>query len=330
MSNLFDDEESLSEEAIDYELEMHEGESEALATDFLTMYLQENRGTALLTAEEEVFLAKQIEDGRLAADLLENKNYSLSEEPDLEKRVLLGKEARTALVRANVRLVINIAKRYRGQGLDFMDLIQEGNIGLLTAVDKFDYTLGNRFSTYATWWIRQSITRAIANFGRTIRIPANKGVHIRQIYRAKRDLEQRIGRPPAPEEIAEETGISLARVHLLFRITTPVLSLDQPAGSDADSDLGSFVEDEGITSPNEVVATQLLRDKIEEILEKLSPKETNVLCLRYGLRGNKSHTLKEVGELFNLSRERIRQIEKNALRKLRQPQLGGDLHYYLN
>lgn len=320
----------LEEQTINFEDEFEVEESEALATDFLAMYLQENRGTSLLTADEEVTLAKQIEIGKNALETLEGKNYLLEERFELEELISAGEDARAALVKANVRLVINIAKRYRGQGLDFLDLIQEGNVGLLTAVDKFDYTMGNRFSTYATWWIRQSITRAIANHGRTIRIPANKGVHIRQIYRAKRDLEQKTGRTPTDEEVAAETGLTPERVRRLFQITTPLLSLDQPAGTESDNELGVFVQDEDALSPTEAVATNILREKIEELLGKLSVKETNILCLRYGLRGNKSHTLKEVGELFDLSRERIRQIEKNALRKLRQPQLGGDLHYYLN
>ncbi|HUM68796.1 MAG TPA: sigma-70 family RNA polymerase sigma factor, partial [Chloroflexota bacterium] len=244
--------------------------------------------------------------------------------------VTQGEEARAALTRANVRLVINIAKKYRDQGLDFLDLIQEGNVGLITAVDKFDYTMGNRFSTYATWWIRQSITRAIANHGRTIRIPANKGVTIRRLYRAKRELEQVYGRAATAEELAEETNMPIHRVQMLLEITMPLLSLEQPAGQEADNELGSFVEDSEGPQPTELVARKLLSEKIEELLDKLPPKETNILCLRYGLRGYKSHTLKEVGDLFNLSRERIRQIERNALRKLRQPQLGGDLFYYLN
>jgi len=298
--------------------------------DFLSMYLVENRGTALLTAAEEVYLAQQMEAGRAAAKKLRRANLKESDKEQLQKLVEQGEEARSALTQANVRLVINIAKKYRDQGLDFLDLIQEGNVGLITAVDKFDYTRGNRFSTYATWWIRQSITRAIANHGRTIRIPANKGVAIRRIYRAKSELEQVYGRPATPEELAEETDLPLQRVRMLLEITMPLLSLEQPAGQEADNELGSFVEDSDEPQPTELVARKLLSEKIEELLDKLSPKETNILCLRYGLRGNHSHTLKEVGERFNLSRERIRQIERNALRKLRQPQLGGDLYYYLN
>ncbi|MBX3058090.1 MAG: sigma-70 family RNA polymerase sigma factor [Anaerolineae bacterium] len=327
---------SYFEDEVDYGVDLDESdfleEADGVAEeiDFLGLYLTENRGVTLLTAEDEVRLAKCIEAGRLAARRLKKGMVTAVEREELHRHVREGDEARTALTRANVRLVINIAKKYRDQGLDFLDLIQEGNVGLITAVDKFDYTLGNRFSTYATWWIRQSITRAIANHGRTIRIPANKGVTIRRLYRAKRELEQAYGRPATPEELAEETNMPIHRVRMLLEITMPLLSLEQPAGQEADNELGSFVENNEEPQPTELVAHKMLSERVEELLDKLTPKETNVLCLRYGLRGYKSHTLKEVGELFNLSRERIRQIERNALRKLRQPQLGGDLIYYLN
>lgn len=298
------------------------------AVDFLGLYLSDNREVGLLTADEERELAIQIEAGLAAQKAL--TKLSAEERPELMQLKMVGEIARTRLIRANVRLVINIAKRYRGQGLDFLDLIQEGNLGLLTAVDKYDYSMGNRFSTYATWWIRQSITRAIANHGRMIRIPANKGTFIRQIYRAKRHLEQEYGRPATPEELATETEMPVSRVRMLLDITRPLLSLEQPAGPEPDTELGSFVEDSTELAPGEQVAGKMLSEKIEQLLDNLSDRETDVLCLRYGLRGQNAHTLKEVGELFNLSRERIRQIEKNALRKLRQPQMGGDLHYYLN
>lgn len=331
---------SYFEDEVDYGVEfgvdldesglLEDADSVAEEIDFLGLYLTENRGVTLLTAEDEVRLAKRIEAGRLAARRLNKGMMTTVEREELHTRVQEGDEARTALTRANVRLVINIAKKYRDQGLDFLDLIQEGNVGLITAVDKFDYTMGNRFSTYATWWIRQSITRAISNHGRTIRIPANKGVTIRRLYRAKRELEQVYGRPATPEELAEETDMPIHRVRMLLEITMPLLSLEQPAGQEADNELGSYLEDSEEPQPTELVARKMLSERIEELLDKLSPKETNVLCLRYGLRGYQSHTLKEVGDLFNLSRERIRQIERNALRKLRQPQLGGDLYYYLN
>ena len=303
--------------------------SEPAAFDFLGQYLKESRRSALLTAQEEKMLAEQIAAGREADQFLQ-KTLSTEERQHWLCVKQRESEARARLVRANMRLVISIAKKYRGQGLDFLDLIQEGNVGLLTAVDKFDYTRGNRFSTYATWWIRQSITRAIANFGRTIRIPANKTTKIRQLYLAKQELEQQYGRPPKPEELAEYIEISPERVRTLLRITMPLLSLEQPAGPEPDMELGAFVEDKQSPQPNEAVAEKLLHERIERLLDHLTPRETSVLCLRYGLRGHEAHTLKEVGELFQLSRERIRQIEKTALKKLRQPQFGGDLVHYLN
>lgn len=305
------------------------GVGEPATFDFLGQYLKESRRTALLTAKEEVILAEQIAAGREADEKL--KAHLPSEERQywlcIKEREA---EARVNLVQANMRLVISIAKKYRGQGLDFLDLIQEGNVGLLTAVDKFDHTLGNRFSTYATWWIRQSMTRAIANHGRTIRIPANKTSSIRQLYLAKQELEQEYGRPPRPEELAEHTGMTPERVRLLLRITMPLLSLEQPAGPEPDTELGAFVEDDLSPQPNDAVAEKLLNERIDRLLDHLTPRETSVLCLRYGLRGHESHTLKEVGKMFDLSRERIRQIEKTALKKLRQPQYGADLHHYLN
>jgi RNA polymerase primary sigma factor len=305
------------------------GAGEPTAFDFLGQYLKESRRSALLTAQEEVFLAEQITAGQEADAQLKKQMPA-----DERQHWLCVKqhevEARSKLVRANMRLVISIAKRYRGQGLDFLDLIQEGNVGLLTAVDKFDHTLGNRFSTYATWWIRQSMTRAIANFGRIIRIPANKTSSIRQLYLAKQELEQEYGRPPKPEELAEHTGMTPERIRMLLRITTPLLSLEQPAGPEPDTELGAFVEDSLALQPNEVVAEKMLHERIDGLLDHLTPRETSVLCLRYGLRGHESHTLKEVGKLFNLSRERVRQIEKSALKKLREPQYGADLYHYLN
>jgi RNA polymerase primary sigma factor len=305
------------------------GAGEPTTFDFLGQYLKESRRSKLLTAKEEVILAEQIAAGREADQQLKKKLASEERQYWLcikEREA----EARANLVRANMRLVISIAKKYRGQGLDFLDLIQEGNVGLLTAVEKFDHTMGNRFSTYATWWIRQSMTRAIANFGRIIRIPANKTSSIRQLYLAKQELEQEYGRPPRPEELAEHTGMSPERIRMLLRITMPLLSLEQPAGPEPDTELGAFVEDNLSPQPNDAVAEKMLHERIDRLLDHLTPRETSVLCLRYGLRGHESHTLKEVGKMFDLSRERIRQIEKTALKKLRQPQYGADLHHYLN
>ena len=305
------------------------GAGEPAAFDFLGQYLKDSRRSALLTAQEELFLAEQIAAGQ-EADAQLQKQIPADERQHWLCVKQHEAEARSKLVRANMRLVISIAKRYRGQGLDFLDLIQEGNVGLLTAVDKFNHTLGNRFSTYATWWIRQSMTRAIANYGRIIRIPANKTSSIRQLYLAKQELEQELGRPPMPEELAHHTNMSPERISMLMRITMPLLSLEQPAGSEPDTELGAFVEDSLSLQPNEIVAEKMLNERIDGLLDHLTPRETSVLCLRYGLRGHESHTLKEVGKLFNLSRERVRQIEKSALKKLREPQYGADLYHYLN
>lgn len=298
--------------------------------DFLGMYLQENRVEPLLTAEEEVKLAKRMEAGKKARCRLKNEdNLSPADTDRLNQLIECEKLAREQIVRANTRLVISIAKRYREQGLDFLDLIQEGNVGLLTAVDKFDYTLGNRFSTYATWWIRQSITRALANHSRTIRIPANQYTQIRQLYRLKRDIEQKNSRPATLEELAAAMDTSIERINWLFEITRPLLSLEQPAGQDGDTELGSYIEDLDNARPHESVAGKMLREHLEGLLNDLPTREAHILCLRYGLEGYEPHTLTELGKIFHLSRERVRQIEKNALKKLALPQMGGHLRHYL-
>ncbi len=303
--------------------------SKEVDIDFLSMYLRDNRNQTLLTAEEEISLAKAIEAGKNATEKLEIGEISSAERDKLSSIRENEEAARQRLVRANTRLVISIAKRYRDQGLEFLDLIQEGNVGLLTAVDKFDYHMGNRFSTYATWWIRQSITRALANHGRTIRIPANQFTRIRRLYRLKRELEQQNGRPPTVEELAHEMEMSVGRISWLTEITRPLLSLEQPAGPDEDSEFGDFLEDSEQSGPAEMVANKLLLEKIEELLSDLTPREAHILCLRYGLDGFKSHTLTEVGKIFRLSRERVRQIEKSALKKMKHPLVGGHLQQYL-
>jgi RNA polymerase primary sigma factor len=285
--------------------------------DFLSRYMLETNRQQLLTAEEEVQLAKEIEAGKEAAGCLEmDGSLSDTERADFERLVEQGEAARAYLVRSNTRLVISIAKRYYGQGLDFLDLIQEGNIGLLTAVDKFDYRRGNRFSTYATWWIRQGITRALANTGRMIRIPAHQTGNVRKLYRAMRDLEQKNGEKPRVEELSRRTGLPPNQVRWLLQVTRPLFALEQPAGDDQDTELADFIEDKEVEPPAELVERKLFSDHLGEILEELTPREAAILRLRYGLQGADPHTLKEVGELFNLSRERIRQVEKGALRKL--------------
>jgi RNA polymerase primary sigma factor len=297
--------------------------------DFLSRYMLETNRQRLLTAEEEIELARQIEAGRLAAARLEEAGPAGDERAELERAVELGEAARAMLVRSNTRLVISIAKRYFGQGLDFLDLIQEGNIGLLTAVDKFDYTRGNRFSTYATWWIRQGITRALANTGRAIRIPAHQTTNVRRLYRSIRDIEQDQGRTAGVEELAERVNLPPDQVRWLLQITRPLLALEQPAGDDQDAELGDFLEDRDVEPTADTVASKLFGEQINEFLSDLTPREASVIRLRYGLQGADPHTLKEVGEIFKLSRERIRQVEKSALGKLRRNNRLGEIAYLI-
>jgi RNA polymerase primary sigma factor len=299
--------------------------------DFLSRYMLETNRQRLLTAEEEVELAKQIETGRFATEQLESGEFIDAETREqLQQLSDQAEAARTMLVRSNTRLVISIAKRYFGQGLDFLDLIQEGNIGLLTAVDKFDYTRGTRFSTYATWWIRQGITRALSNYGRMIRIPAHQTGNVRKLYRAIRDTEQAQGHTPEPEELAKMVDLPVNQVRWLLQITRPLLALEQPAGDDQDAELADFIEDRDAEQPADVVAGTLFREKLGEILSELTLREAAILRLRYGLQGHEPHTLKEVGEVFDLSRERIRQVEKTALSKLRRSRSLGEFKYMLN
>lgn len=292
-------------------------EDEIQSNDFLSMYLQENQQHMLLSAEEEVKLAQEIEAGREAHLKLDQEHLAETERLTLLHLKEAGENARNQLVQANTRLVISIAKRYRGQGLDFLDLIQEGNIGLLIAVDKYDYRMGNRFSTYATWWIRQGVTRALTNFGRAIRIPAHLNTSIRHIYRVTQQFEQSHDRPPTTDELSELVNLPVDRVRWLQQVTLPLLHLEQPSGDDMEAELGDFVEDTETPKPLEAVAQKMFSERIGDILGQLTPREAAVLRLRYGLQGYQAHTLKEVGELFGLSRERIRQLEIAALRKLR-------------
>lgn len=298
--------------------------------DFLSRYMLETNRQRLLTAEEEVELAKQIELSRFAAQRLEEGDAEAEEIAELQRIVDQGEAARNLLVRSNTRLVISIAKRYFGQGLDFLDLIQEGNIGLLTAVDKFDYTRGTRFSTYATWWIRQGITRALSNYGRMIRIPAHQTGNVRKLYRAIRDIEQNQGRQADIEELAKYVELPPSQVQWLLQITRPLLALEQPAGDDQDAELADFIEDQDVEQPADVVATKLFSERVGEILSELTPREAAIIRLRYGLQGTDAHTLKEVGEIFKLSRERIRQVEKSALSKLRRSRSLGEYAYMMN
>jgi RNA polymerase primary sigma factor len=298
--------------------------------DFLSRYMLETNRQRLLTAEEEVELAKHIELGRFASQRLVEGDTEVGEKEELQRLIDQAEAARALLVRSNTRLVISIAKRYFGQGLDFLDLIQEGNIGLLTAVDKFDYTRGTRFSTYATWWIRQGITRALSNYGRMIRIPAHQTGNVRKLYRAIRDIEQNQGRQAEIAELAERVELPPNQVQWLLQITRPLLALEQPAGDDQDAELADFIEDREVDQPVDVVASKLFSERVGEILSELTPREAAIIRLRYGLQGTDAHTLKEVGEIFKLSRERIRQVEKSALSKLRRSRSLGEFAYMMN
>ena len=271
--------------------------------DSVRMYLKEIGKIDLINFEKEVELAKAIEKG--------------------------SGEARAHLINANLRLVVSIAKKYIGRGLTFLDLVQEGNQGLMRAVEKFDWKRGFKFSTYATWWIRQAITRAIADQAKTIRIPVHMVETINKVYKATRALTQRLGREPAIEEIAAEVGITVEKVEEIYRISQDTTSLATPVGDDEDSFLGDFIEDLTQPSPYEETSKELLRESIEEVLESLDEREAKVLSLRFGLMGETPKTLEEVGKIFNVTRERIRQIEAKALRKLRHPSRRKKLQDYL-
>jgi RNA polymerase primary sigma factor len=298
--------------------------------DSVGLYFREMGQQSLLSAQQEVTLAKRIEQGREGSSELELGKCCTGRLDELLNQIELGKAARAHLIRANTRLVVSVAKKYRGRGLPFLDLIQEGNVGLIKAVEKYDYRRGNRFSTYATWWIRQAVTRALANHGRTIRIPAHLGGRISKLYQVAQEMEQSLGRQPTPEEIAKAMDMPAERVRWMLRTSRQPIHLERPVGDDSDAELGDFIEDEDMPPPYESVAQSLLAEDLTEILNRLTPREARILRLRYGLQDGESRTLKEVGEMFGLSRERIRQLEKEALRKLRQPTHAGHLRQYLN
>ena len=303
------------------------------ADDPVGLYFRQMAQEPLLTAQEEIELAKRIELGKQARDTLSRlgsrEMYSDAWLAHLEKLVSDGQAAREHLGRANTRLVVSIAKRYMGQGLPFPDLIQEGNVGLMRAVDKYDYRRGNRFSTYATWWIRQAITRALAQKTRTIRIPLHMTERIRQMYRTAQGLEQSLGRRPSPEEIAGEMDLPADTVRSMMDASQHAIALERPVGDDGDSEFGDFIEDQDSPSPVESATQHLLQETIEEVLSELTPRQSHILRLRFGLGGGEPHTLEEIANKFGLSRERIRQLEKEALRRLRHPRLAHNLRDYL-
>lgn len=298
--------------------------------DTVALYLREMARVPLLTTEEEVALAKKIERGREVQHLLQTVvQHSSDELACLREVVNEGLDARDHLIRANTRLVVSIAKKYIGRGVPFLDLIQEGNLGLMKAVEKFEYQRGYRFSTYATWWIRQTITRAIADQGRTIRVPVHMSDRIRRLYRRAQEIEQERGVRPTPEELAAEMGLEPRKVQWMLRVSWQPLSLEHPVGEDEDSELSNFIEDDHTPTPPDTAYRTMLRDRIEEVLKTLSPREVRILRMRFGLHNGRSYTLEEVGQKFGLTRERIRQIEGQALRRLRHPSRSRDLRDYL-
>lgn len=295
--------------------------SHAKINDPVKMYLKEIGQIPLLDPKEEPIIAKRIQDGVEAREQLNNDpNLSEEKRKELEKIAADGEQAKQLLISSNLRLVVSIAKKYVGRGMLFLDLIQEGNCGLIKAVEKFDYTKGFKFSTYATWWIRQSITRAIADQARTIRIPVHMVETINKLTRIQRQLVQDLGRDPLPEEIAEKMeGISAEKVREIQKIALDPVSLETPIGEEDDSHLGDFIEDKDTLSPDDYTNNQLLKDEINNVLQGLTEREEKVLRLRFGLMDGRTRTLEEVGKEFNVTRERIRQIEAKALRKLKHP-----------
>ncbi len=303
--------------------------AEVALDDPVRMYLQEIGQVPLLTAAEEVELAKAMESRDIAREALASGEVPKEQRYEYQRLIERGIDARRHLIQANLRLVVSIAKKYTSYGLTMMDLIQEGNIGLMRAVEKFDYTKGHKFSTYATWWIRQAITRAIADQSRTIRLPVHMGEAISQVKRTSHKLQQTMQRDPSPEEIADAMGISAGKVRRTLEASMHPLSLEMPVGQEGDGRMGDFIEDDRVATPAEAATQTMLREQIEEVLDKLPERERKIIQLRYGLNDGKYRTLEEVGVEFGITRERIRQIEAVALRKLRHPHLGKKLRGYL-
>ena len=303
--------------------------------DPVRMYLKEIGKVPLLTADQEVELATTMSAGREAEERVaqaEADGEVLSDEElaQLKKQIKAGEKAKQSLAEANLRLVVSIAKRYVGRGMLFLDLIQEGNLGLIKAVEKFDYTKGYKFSTYATWWIRQAITRAIADQARTIRIPVHMVETINKVIRVSRQLLQELGHDPSPEEISEEMNMPVDKVREILKIAQEPVSLETPIGEEEDSHLGDFIPDEAASEPSEAASFTLLKEQLVDVLGTLTPREEKVLKLRFGIEDGRTRTLEEVGKEFNVTRERIRQIEAKALRKLRHPSRSKKLKDFLN
>ncbi len=302
-----------------------------VSDDTVGLYLKEMSRVPLLTVEEELELAIRIVKGRQAGKscLKAAGREAAALRRQLEPVVDDGQRAREHLIKANTRLVVSIAKRYIGSGVAFLDLIQEGNLGLMKAVEKYDYTKGFRFSTYATWWIRQTITRAIADQSRTIRVPVHMSDRIRQLYRANQDLEQRLGHAPSIEELASGAGLDVRKAQWIMKVSWLPLSLESPVGDEEDSELGNFIEDKFSPTPMQSAYHSMLKEKLDEVLSTLPPREARVLRMRFGLDDGTAYTLEEVGQKFGLTRERIRQIESKALRRMRHPKRARQLKEYL-
>lgn len=314
-----DEEDSIAEEISQLE-KTFANASHAKINDPVKMYLKEIGQIPLLDPKEEPIIARQIQEGEEAKETMKSPDLSDEEKKKLAKVIADGEQAKQTLISSNLRLVVSIAKKYVGRGMLFLDLIQEGNCGLIKAVEKFDYTKGFKFSTYATWWIRQSITRAIADQARTIRIPVHMVETINKLTRIQRQLVQDLGRDPLPEEIAEKMeNISAEKVREIQKIALDPVSLETPIGEEDDSHLGDFIEDKDTLSPDDYTNNQLLKDEINAVLQGLTEREEKVLRLRFGLLDGRTRTLEEVGKEFNVTRERIRQIEAKALRKLKNP-----------
>ncbi|MBI3287071.1 MAG: sigma-70 family RNA polymerase sigma factor [Chloroflexi bacterium] len=296
----------------------------------LSLYFREAARHTILSAADELNLVKKMQRGKRAQQQLARGSLTRKERAELQRRAAEGEAARLHLIRSNLRLVISIAKHYRGQGLTFLDLIQEGNVGLMRAVDKFDYRQGNRFSTYATWWIRQAITRALSYQSRTIRLPVHMGERLRRMRQVSGQLEKRLGRKPEPREIAEILHLSAEQMERVFQAPTQILSLEKPVGEEGESQLGEFIEDEDIPAPVDMILSEELRTELYQVLWKLPLRERRIIDLRFGLTDGEPRTLQEIAEDFGLSRERIRQIEGEVLRKLRHPRYSRKLRTYLN
>ncbi|HNY19026.1 MAG TPA: sigma-70 family RNA polymerase sigma factor [Flexilinea sp.] len=334
-------EESNLEEPPEEEIDLAEEENEIIPNismddlanidtdDTIGLYLKEVSRVPLLTADEEVELAQRIERGRMAREELARVNVTPERRLELRKSIEDGWAAREHLITANSRLVISVAKKYMGRGVPFLDLIQEGNIGLIRATKKFDYRRGHKFSTYATWWIRQAVTRAIADQGRTIRVPVHMGDQINKLLRVQHQLTQKLGRDPSVEELADALDVPPKKVENMIQVARRPLSLETPTDDEEDSVLGDFIEDEDAPAPDDTATYNLLKEHLDEVLNGLPPREVRILQLRYGLLDGQAYTLEEVGRKMGVTRERVRQIEAQALSRLRHPTVRKILRDYL-